>query len=240
MNLTILRFKKLFAALTTKENRRALRFGVAPSIEHNCSFAGLEYKTIVDIGANKGQFALFARQQFPKAQIISFEPLKAASNIYATIFADDRRARLFKVAVGPHDGDAELFVTRDNDASSFFKPSSDGEALFGITVAGIERVPMVPLHQKIAAADIQRPALLKLDVQGFELDALQGCAELLSSFDQIYVEVSFVEVYAGQPLASAIIAWLSDRKFMLRGVFNQVVDQARRPIQADMLFARTG
>jgi FkbM family methyltransferase len=234
----VLRLKKLFAAITSRRNRRALLRGVAPSIEHSRSFGSMEYRTVVDIGANKGQFALFARQRFPTARIISFEPLKAAADIYTAIFEDDRLTRLHNVGIGPRDCLVELFVARENDASSLLRPSVTAQAVFGIVVAGTERVRIVPLQSKVSPADIESPALLKLDVQGFELEALKGCADLLPMFDNIYLEMSFIELYESQPLSGAIIDWLNHNGFELCGVFNKVVDAVRGPVQADGLFAR--
>ncbi len=62
------------------------------------------------------------------------------------------------------------------------------------------------LHDFIAAEKIVPSALLKLDVQGFELSALQGCEDLLQHFAWVYVECSFIELYEGQALADEVIA----------------------------------
>jgi len=51
-----------------------------------------------------------------------------------------------------------------------------------------------------------------MDVQGFELPALAGCEGMLDRFAWIYVECWFMELYAGQALADAVIAWLRERE----------------------------
>ena len=61
-----------------------------------------------------------------------------------------------------------------------------------------------PLNSFIDENTIAGPALLKLDVQGFEFEALLGCESILSSFEAIYCECSFVELYHGQKLAHYI------------------------------------
>lgn len=93
------------------------------------------------------------------------------------------------------------------------------------------------LADALPAADIEAPALLKLDVQGFELQALAGCEPLLDRFAWVYVECSFVELYAGQAFADEVIAWLRERSFSLRGVFNMTYDAKGVALQADFLFA---
>lgn len=79
-----------------------------------------------------------------------------------------------------------------------------------------------------------------MDVQGFELPALAGCEGLLDRFAWIYVECWFMELYAGQALADAVIAWLRDRGLRLAGVYNMSDDSDGRAVQADFLFGRCG
>ncbi|MHB8311541.1 MAG: FkbM family methyltransferase [Metallibacterium sp.] len=80
--------------------------------------------------------------------------------------------------------------------------------------------------------------MLKLDVQGYELQALRGCETLLEAFAWVYCECSFVELYAGQALADAVIAWLRARGFGLLGAYNMANDRDGRVVQADFLFGR--
>ena len=84
------------------------------------------------------------------------------------------------------------------------------------------------------------PALLTLDVQGYELEALHGCEALLPSFTWIYCECSFVTLYEGQALASDVIAWLHARDFRLHGVYNLVYDVAGKEGQGDFFFKSEG
>ena len=84
--------------------------------------------------------------------------------------------------------------------------------------------------------DIKRPALIKLDVQGFERQALEGCRSLLLMFSNVYVECSFVELYAGQSLAHEVISFLDEFGFVLVGVYNLSYDKKGVAIQGDFLF----
>jgi hypothetical protein len=99
-------------------------------------------------------------------------------------------------------------------------------------------IRVATLREFISASDIQAPALLKLDVQGYELEALRGCEDLLGLFAYVYAECSFIELYSGQALADEVIDWLRERGFKLRGVHNMEYDRNGRAIQADFLFDR--
>jgi hypothetical protein len=100
-----------------------------------------------------------------------------------------------------------------------------------------EAVQIDCLNNRITDADLQSPALLKIDVQGYELSVLQGCLPLLARFSYVYVECSFVELYAGQALACEVIAYLHSHEFDLRGVYNVLHGPQGEAIQADMLFS---
>ena len=76
------------------------------------------------------------------------------------------------------------------------------------------------------------------DVQGFELQALAGCEDVLERFAWVYVECSFMELYAGQAFADAVIAWLRERGLRLAGVYNMAYDGEGHAVQADFLFGR--
>ena len=94
------------------------------------------------------------------------------------------------------------------------------------------------MHDVVSISDIKKPALLKMDVQGFELTALEGCSEYLNLFEHIYVECSFVELYEGQALAYQIIEYLNKFGYRLSGVYNLSTDSKGRAIQADFYFRK--
>jgi FkbM family methyltransferase len=218
---------------------RLLRHRVAAGVEHARVLSGLDFRTVVDIGASRGQFALVARKCHPQALIISFEPLPTAAAKFRAVFADDDRVTLHEVAIGPVPRDATIHISQRDDSSSLLLITSTQAALFpGTEETATAMVRVAPLREFIPAADVRPPALLKLDVQGYELEALRGCEDMLGQFAYVYVECSFVELYGGQALADEVIAWLRERGFRIRGVHNMDYDRGGRAIQADFLFAR--
>jgi FkbM family methyltransferase len=220
---------------------RALLHGVAPSLEHLNMLRCLQPSLVVDIGANRGQFALAARHCFPEARIVSFEPLPGPASIFRRVFAGDARVTLHESAIGSEAGSATIHVSESDDSSSLLPITAKQNALFpGTSEAGTQVIRVVHLEDCLGPKELQAPSLLKLDVQGFELSTLQGCETLLHEFSWVYAECSFVELYEGQALADEIIAWLRDRGFKLSGVYNMSYDPEGRAIQADFLFRRDG
>jgi FkbM family methyltransferase len=221
--------------------RKALwRHRVAAGVEHARVLRNLgSVRTVVDIGANRGQFALAARHCFPEARIFSFEPLAGPAAMYRAVFGRDDRAMVVEAAVGPQSGETEIHLSARDDSSSLLPITGRQDELFpGTSEAGRAKIRVVRLADVLPAHEVAAPALLKLDVQGFELQALEGCEEVLPQFDWVYVECSFVELYAGQAFADEVIAWLRERGFRLAGVFNMSYDLAGHAIQADFLFRK--
>jgi FkbM family methyltransferase len=235
---------KAAALLRTPRFRRGLRRGAAAAIEHAPLLAGLidsGLRTVVDVGANKGQFALLALELFPAAAVHAFEPLTAPGARMAAWGRDEPRLRLYPLALAETAGPRTMHISARMDNSSLRVISERQTAQFpGTHRVGVTTVETARLDEILAAADLPPPALLKIDVQGGELEVLYGAAGVLRLFDWVYVECSFVEFYEGQGSVDDIVACLADAGFSPLVYWNLCRDSRGRPVQADVLFARTG
>jgi FkbM family methyltransferase len=233
---------KALQSVKTPLGRRALRFGTAPSFEHRDLLQSLgPMATVVDVGANTGQFAMICLQTFPEARIHSFEPLQRPAEVFRKVLSVEPRVTLHQVALGATPTRTSMHVTARDDSSSLLKPGLQTEMFAGTNEVRTEEIEVVRLSDVLVEPDIKAPAILKIDVQGFEGEVLKGCESLLGRFDWIYCEVSFVELYKGQALASEILEWLRQRGFYLTGAETDAeMRRYGRSVQADLLFARTG
>jgi FkbM family methyltransferase len=230
--------RKLAKVLANARYRQSFRrAGVAAAIEHEALLKTLDFATVVDIGANRGQFALVARHCFPDACIIAFEPLASAAERFRNALSGDSLVTLNDVAIGPTKEQATMHVTAEDDSSSLLPITALQQSLSaGTREVATATVQVEMLSDRIKDDDLRSPALLKIDVQGYELAVLRGCASLLPRFSHVYIECSFVELYAGQALAAEVIGHLSDHGFDLRGVYNVQYDPRGCALQADLLF----
>jgi FkbM family methyltransferase len=233
------RAHKLLRLLADRRFRAGLRHGVGATIEHAGALAGRDFASVVDVGANRGQFTLFVAGLYPQARIFAFEPLPGPYAVLARIASGRERIQTFRAAIGPRVATASIHVMHPEDSSSLLAPTERQSAVFPQTrLAGTLPVEMAPLHAFVGPGDLCAPALLKLDVQGFELAALEGCASLLDRFAAVYVECSFVPLYADQPLADEVLAHLRAHGLRLAGIYNLVDDRGGRAVQADCLCER--
>ncbi len=102
--------------------------------------------------------------------------------------------------------------------------------------AGTETVELARLDQLLSEEDIGTDAMLKIDVQGYEMAVLQGAGSLLEKFKYVFCEVSFVELYDSQDLADSVVRELLQRGFRPKCV-GQVGSFNDEPVQADILFS---
>jgi FkbM family methyltransferase len=234
------RAAKLLSILAVPDYRFALlRHGVAAGVEHGRALEGLPLRTVVDIGANRGQFSLFVVHAFPGVKVTAFEPLRAPAARYRRALGGECGVTLQEVAIGPQAGEAVMHVAAHDDSSSLLPITARQSTAFpGTREVGAETVRLGRLCDSMRADDIERPALIKLDVQGYELSALEGCEELLHCFDWVYAECSFREFYEGQALAEDLVCWLSERGFGILDIGGITRDKHGRALQADLLFGR--
>lgn len=230
--------KKAARLSLTPRWRSALRHGVAATIEHDKVDFRTDFKTVLDVGGHHGQFTLFALERFESARIVTFEPQSDGVELIRTVTAKESRVTIENFALGATPGTAQLNISRRSDSSSLLPIGRGQTEAFPGTEAERTETIAVETLDNLLPGEIERPALLKIDVQGFELDVLRGATRTLSEIDNIFVECSFIELYEGQPLIGEIIAFLAEREFELAGVFGTSYDARGRCLQTDCLFRR--
>jgi FkbM family methyltransferase len=232
-----IRMRKLGYCAARPGTWRFVRQGIAPTIDHQAAIGGMAFGTVLDVGANRGQFALFALSNWPKARIISFEPLPKPAALLRATFGSG--IEVIQTALSDEKGQASMFVTEHDDSSSLLPIGVNQAQISGTRVVSVEEaVPLTTLDSVLADRQLAGPVLLKIDVQGNELKVLRGAVASLHRISTIYCECSYRELYEGQSLAAEVIAFLAEHGFEVAGVFNQAATRELGPVQADFLFRR--
>ncbi len=211
---------------------------VAPSVEHESVIAGIDSDLLIDVGSNRGQFTLITRVVHPRILVHAFEPLPAEAAVYRRLLARRPGVTLHEVALGAEEGEAQLHVSAQPDSSSLLPIGELQTALFPTTGSTrTVRVLVRPLDSLPQVWAPARRAILKLDVQGFELNVLRGARRALANCAYVYAECSHVPLYTGQALYPEVEAFLSSEDFFPTCRNNEQWNGGRL-IQADYLFER--
>lgn len=205
------------------------------SLDH----AGID--TVLDIGANVGQFGRMVRTAGFGGRIISVEPLATAYEQLAKRAGADQRWDCVNTAVGAQPGSTQINVSANSYSSSLLTMTrthlaADPES----QVIGTQDVEVVTVVDLVATHGLA-PAktLLKIDTQGYEQQVLDGAATLLGDFAAIQLELSFVELYEGQRLYGDLVEQMAGLGLTMWSLETGISDDSGRLLQCDGLFLRS-
>lgn len=185
--------------------------------------------SVIDVGASTGIWTGQCREFFPDARYFLIDPLPRNEPRLAALAANDPKIDYWAGALGAQAG-----------TTGFFDHGDQSSALPSSSFPGTQiDVPMQTLDAVLAGRDLPAPLLIKVDVQGFEMQVLRGATETLARTGMLLVEVNFLEPYEGGALAHEVIALLGGHGFRIV----DICTYAQRPrdgrlAQSDMIFAR--
>jgi FkbM family methyltransferase len=192
---------------------------------------------IYDVGAHVGSWTRLAKSLYPSARIEAFEPLPVHFGGFRAATAAWTDVRLHRCALGRQAGTATLHVADLSAASSLLPLTRLCQDEYGVRPASAQAVPVEALDELAAREQLPPPDLIKLDVQGFELEALRGGENCLAAARAVLCEVSFAAYYEQQALFPDVLAHLGERGFRLLA-FGAATALGAPLQQADALFVR--
>jgi FkbM family methyltransferase len=198
-------------------------------------------RSVLDVGANTGQYGLSIRQAGFRGPILSFEPQSAAFSQLSLVAAKDPQWKAFRCALGNETGEVELNIAGNSQSSSVL-PMLElhaANAPSSVYVA-TETVPLRRVDDVVSEERVAGPLHLKIDVQGFEMAVLGGSTESLSNVNSMELEMSFAPLYDGQPAFDDLLDWVREQGFSFYDVVPGFRATNGRLLQIDGLFLRGG
>jgi FkbM family methyltransferase len=192
---------------------------------------GFRPQWVLDVGANKAEWSRTAKSVFPDAHCFLIEPQIEMQPQIEKFCQEFPGSQWVLAGAGSEPGELSLTVWDDLAGSSFL-PSDQ-------TATQRRTVQIVTIDQLIQDQKLPIPELVKLDIQGFELEALKGATQLFGCTEVLILEVALFPFLPGQPLFEDVIRFMSDRDYVVYdfpGFLRRPYDRALG--QCDVCFVR--
>ena len=238
------RLKAMIPGSAKKAVKKAL--GIQPKLDPDWQIlnpAGpvREPHVVFDVGAYKGGFIRSWLKWCPQAEIHAFEPTRDSYAELNDKYGKDARVKLIQSGVGDSPGKIELNVSRDAGYfNSFLAPDSKSLAEVRYETGALTKytVPVTTLDEHCLKAKIKGIHLIKIDVQGFELNVLRGATQAaLPITNYVFVESGIRPLYVGAPRFSDVFNFITPHGFHLIGMRSYHRGNLTL-VEADMLFRR--
>jgi len=216
---------------------------------HECPSATLlglgmvPFRTILDIGANEGQFADYINRFFPTADIYSFEPLAYPFEQLSALASQNSRIHPYNLALGETEGSHDFILhTAHSPSSSFLNTTDKSLSDFPLTEHQKKvSVQATTLDSWFAmhGSSLKQEFLVKIDVQGFEDRVIRGGSSVFSVASTCIVEVCLDRLYNNQAEFGEVCRLLYLNGLRYAGNFNQVYASDGHVAYIDAVFNRS-
>lgn len=206
-------------------------------------FAHHRVDCVLDVGANKGQYRDFLREEVGfSGRIISFEPVRRYVELLEKRTADDADWEVMAHALGREEATAEINVTTSPGLNSFLEPRRDAVEGFWDEETIVKESVIVRRLDDVYASLRERfgfrKPYVKLDTQGFDLEVVAGGVQSLSNACGLQTEASIKPIYASMPNYRQTIEAMEALGFQLSGMFPVTHDDGLRLIEFDCVMVR--
>jgi FkbM family methyltransferase len=204
--------EKAFSGMGLEVRRRhpyRMRLTMAEALRH---LAGLGFRpaTVVDVGVGNGTQDLY--DTFPDATFLLIEPLEEFRPVLEDV-ARRYRASFVVGAAGRERGSTRIFVHGHLEGSSLLHERGEQSGIVP------RDVPMVTIDELCAERGLTGPSLIKVDVQGAELEVLSGATRSLVEAEVVVLEVSLFQFVEDGPELHDVVALMKERGFVVYDLF---------------------
>jgi FkbM family methyltransferase len=198
----------------------------------NLKLQGFYPRSVIDIGAFRGDWSREALKIFSEAAVLMVDANPEQERSLASATGEMGARAHFAI---------QLLGPEPREGVKFYQHTSGSSVLDELTTfpRTATTLGMSTLDQLMGGVRFEPPFLLKLDVQGFELEVLKGATEVLAQSEVVVLETSLLEYNKGAPLFDRVIAFMKAAGFVVYDFCGQLRRDADAVLfQTDVIFAR--
>jgi FkbM family methyltransferase len=189
---------------------------------------GFVPRQVLDVGAFEGSWARTCLDVFPQARITCIEPQDRQQPVLVALVAEKPNIQVIQTLLG-----------RNSLLQVPFVESGSGSSVFGNAKGSGPTKPMATIDSLIGSGRFEPPDLIKLDVQGYEIEVLEGWTNNFDRCQIIQCEISLLPLVPGGPLLHELVAYLGRRGFVMFDVTELIRSPSDGAVwQIDALFCR--
>lgn len=194
---------------------------------------------ILDVGSHIGDTTELYRKYFSQSKIFCFEPFSESCDYLKKRFINDSNIKIVETALGSKDETKTLYVSNYSNLNSLQRPN---ERAWGFADEKSVDVETITLDQFCLENDIKQIDILKLDVQGSELDVLMGSETLLEkgNISLIYAEWQVVPLYKEHHEYYKIAEFLAGYEYQFYNLYNINESRSGQIRWADAIYTSKG
>ncbi len=217
-----------------------------PYIAKKNILGSIEPGAIFDIGAHCGDTTAAYAKHFTESMIYSFEPFSDSYDKLKTRFRDNQMIKVYQQAISNRSGMMDFYSYAASAGNSLLAGTNEAEKWVdwpdAMMLKNVIKVRVASIDEFCRNEGIDRIMILKMDVQGGELLALEGAEEMLTkrAICLIYSELLFVPLYVGQAEYYQVCEFLAKFGYELFDMYNFRYDSSGRIKWCDGLFVGTG
>jgi FkbM family methyltransferase len=190
---------------------------------------------VVDVGAHKGQTIEDLKKTFEEIKIHAFEANPRRSKELDKKYSNSD-VKVYNIALGPDNCSTKMNISKMDAASGILKPTDKNVSFFGKVV---EKKKTINVEQKRLDNILESGVdIIKLDVQGYELEVLKGCSGIISEVEIVLLETSFKKLYKGQKTFCRINDYMRKRNFEVYNTYEKKVTESGELAEFDVIFTK--
>lgn len=198
----------------------------------------LRIASVIDVGANVGQFGLDIRRQGFQGLIVSYEPVAKTFGLLTQTIRRHQPWKSFQLGLGAEESERLINISGNDGLSSSLLEMKDLhlENFPDSATVAKERILISTIDKQVSTLGLRpQEIMLKLDVQGFEAEVLKGASQTLSKIPLVYLEVSITPLYEGEVSFLPILIELSKSGHEVIDVFRGLKGSNGQLLQLDIL-----